>query len=136
MIAKRIKCNNCHADIEVKTWRKYVVCPYCDSRFPFEGFEYRQVNWADSMYAHVKKWTNCPACRSPNMYLGPSGRKWKCPDCGYVLPRFDRDPFSVFWFCDECEAYLNVQPEFTTKSGIWKCTECGHQNNVTKGNII
>lgn len=109
MIHKMIRCRNCAAEIDVTSWRKYVVCPYCDTRSPFEGFDYRQINWAESMYAQVKKWTDCPACRSPNMYLGTSRRKWKCPDCGYVLPRFDRDPFSVFWFCDECEAYLNVQ---------------------------
>lgn len=136
MVPKIITCKNCSAEIQVKTWKRYVVCPYCNTHIPFEGFDYRRIDWSESMYAHVKKWTDCPACHSPNMYLGPSGRKWKCPDCGYVQGRFDRNPFSVLWFCDECEAYLNIQPGFTTKNRNWKCTECRHISNVTRQNII
>ena len=35
------------------------------------------------------------------------------------------------WFCDKCNAYLNVQPGFTVEDGVWRCTECGALNSVT-----
>ena len=130
-----VTCNHCGASIEVKTWRKFVRCPYCNSTFPFEGFKCREIDWSGSMYAGVKLWMDCPACRSKNMYLGSTRRAWKCPDCGYSISRVKKF-FDVFWFCDECEAYLNVQDGFTTKKKTWKCTECGFLNDVTKNNII
>ena len=135
MIPKIIKCNNCGASIEVRTWRRHVKCPYCGSRFPFEGFEYRDIDWQRSMYGGVKLWMDCPACRSQNMYLGPSGQMWRCPDCGYMLSEEERRT-SMFWFCDECEAYLNVQPGFTTSNKVWRCTECGQLNDVTEEHIL
>ena len=69
------------------------------------------------------------------MYLGTAGRIWKCPDCGYKISNHEKNS-TVFWFCDECETYLNIQRDFTVKNGKWKCTECGSLNDVTKGNII
>jgi len=135
MVPKKIKCKNCVADIEVKTWRKYVKCPYCSSKFPFEGFDYEEIDRSGSMYAIVKLWMDCPACRSKNMYMGSSGRAWKCPDCGYTVSKKEKRT-GVFWFCDDCEAYLNVQPGFTTVNKTWTCRACGHVNVVTKDNIM
>lgn len=40
------------------------------------------------------------------------------------------------WYCDECGAYMNDQPGFTTTSDEWTCTECGCVNDVSDGNII
>ena len=135
MVPKKIKCKSCGADIEIQTWRKTIKCPYCNSQFSFDGFEYQEIDWRGSMYAGVKLWMDCPACRSKNMYLGASGRKWKCPDCGYTISQKEKRS-GVFWFCDNCETYLNVQTGFTIKNKIWKCTECGHINDVTKANIL
>lgn len=135
MVPETIKCKSCAADIEVKTWRKFVQCPFCGNRIPFEGFTYQTIDWKGSKYAKVKKWMDCPACRSKNMYLGPSGMKWLCPDCGYSISNLNR-LFGVFWFCDECDAYLNVQDGFTTKKKKWTCTECGHVNGVTRKDIL
>ena len=87
------------------------------------------------MYAYVKLWSDCPVCRSPNMYLGPERKAWKCPDCGYLWSEKERRR-GVLWFCDECETYMNMQEGFNTKKGTWVCKECGYQNDVTKRNII
>ena len=135
MIPVKVKCEKCNAEIEVGTYRKFVVCPYCDNRFDFEGFDYREINWEDSIFDKVKKWTDCPSCHSPNMYLGVERRGWKCPDCGYIWPERERK-HGVLWFCDNCETYLNVQPGFTDKNKTWICTECGFLNDVTKNNIL
>ena len=124
MIPKIIQCKNCGSDIEVATFRKFIVCPYCKTKCDFEGFDYRDIDWSESMYSGVKKWMDCPSCRSKNMYLGSSGKGWKCPDCGYSI------------FCDECESFLNVQEGFTTKDKTWKCTVCGFVNDVTPKNIL
>ena len=80
-----VNCNNCGANIEVNSYRKIVVCPFCDSSFDFDGFEYCEIDWNSSMYAGVSKWTDCPVCRSENMFLGAEKKVWKCPDCGYVI---------------------------------------------------
>ena len=40
------------------------------------------------------------------------------------------------WFCDECDAYMNDQPGFTTLFGTWTCKECGATNDVIENNIV
>ena len=135
MIPKLIPCPQCSAEIEIRTYRTFSKCKYCSGRIPFIGFEYRDIDWDSSMYAGEKLWMDCPACMSPNMFLGPSGWIWKCTDCGYTISRILKTT-SVFWFCDSCETYLNVQPNFTTKKKTWTCTECGHENDVTGKNIL
>ena len=135
MIPEYIHCDHCGAEIKVDTYRKFVTCPHCDNRFDFEGFLYREIGWSGSMYASVKKWTDCPVCRSPNMYLGPEKKAWKCPDCGFTMPALFLKK-GVLWFCDHCETFLNVQKGFNTKSGHWKCAVCGYDNGVSEDNII
>ena len=130
-----IECTHCGSEIEIRTYRKFAICPHCDSKLPFEGFSYEEIDWRGSMYAGVKLWTDCPVCRSPNMYRGAQRRTWKCPDCGYVWSEKERKQ-GVLWFCDECETYLNVQPGFSAKAGIWQCSECGHINDISKDNIV
>ena len=134
MIPLSIQCKNCGSITQVSTYRKFVVCPFCDSKIPFPGFEYNEVDFNYSMYSSVKAKMDCPACRSPHMILGASKRNWRCLDCGYKMPRWKKLT-SVFWFCDECETYLNIQKGFTTKHKTWKCTECGFDNSVTRADI-
>ena len=74
MVPATVSCQYCGSSIDVRTYRKFVLCPYCGIRTPFEGFEYQDIDWRSSMYAHVKLWMDCPTCRSKNMYLGPSGK--------------------------------------------------------------
>jgi serine/threonine protein kinase len=135
MIPFNYICNNCGENISVNSYRRFVMCPKCKERNVFDGFKYRQIDWNSSAYSEVELWTDCPVCRSPNMYLGPEGKKWKCPDCGYILGKEEKDEM-VIWLCDECETYLNIQEGFNTEKGIWKCTECGFENDVTDDNII
>ena len=135
MIVMNKKCKNCGGQIEVRTQRKYIVCPYCGTHTPFKDFEFTDIVWEASIYAGVKRWTDCPACRYPGMYLGPEGKKWKCPQCNFSIDDKEKE-LGVFWFCDECEAFLNVQDGFDVKNGEWKCSECGAVNDVSEGNII
>lgn len=135
MVPATVQCKQCGANVEVRTYRKFVICPYCNYKFPFEGFDYREIDWNGSMYSGVKLWTDCPACRSPNMYRGVEKRAWLCPDCGYTWPERERKR-GVLWFCDECEAYLNIQDGFSDKNKFWQCSECGHVNEISKKNII
>ena len=135
MITHNITCKECGGSFDIKTFRELVTCPYCKNKSEFPGFHYRNIDWRSSMYANVKMWMDCPACRSPNMYLGPSERRWKCPDCGYSISQIKKNT-SVFWFCDECGTFLNIQDGFTAKSGKWVCSECYFENDVTKDNIF
>ena len=40
------------------------------------------------------------------------------------------------WYCDDCDAYLNIQPGFSTSCGEWECTKCGCINYIDEDNII
>lgn len=135
MIPQIISCQHCGSDIQVRTYRKFTVCKFCGSKEDFPGFSYIAYDKNSSMYSKTKAEMDCPACRSPHMLLGPSRRKWKCIDCGYQISSVERF-LGVFWFCDGCEAYMNIQDGFTTKKKKWTCTECGYENSVTKKDIL
>jgi hypothetical protein len=42
----------------------------------------------------------------------------------------------IDWYCDECDAYLNDQPGFDDNCGVWVCTECGCENEISEDQII
>ena len=134
MMHERIRCGRCCAEIEVNFYSKFVPCPYCGVKIPFKGFHYSKIDLDNSKYAEIEYFMDCPACRSPNAYLGAEGRNWRCPDCGYRISARELDS-SVLWFCDDCDAYLNIQPGFNTAAGRWQCAVCGADNDVTEDNI-
>jgi len=41
----------------------------------------------------------------------------------------------VFWFCDECETYLNNQEGFDCNASKHICRNCGYENDTTFDNI-
>lgn len=41
----------------------------------------------------------------------------------------------VDWYCDNCDDYLNDQPGFDEKKGVWTCRKCGYRNQINKKNI-
>ena len=43
---------------------------------------------------------------------------------------------NIDWYCDRCNAYLNIQPFFSDSHYVWKCTKCGYKNSISKDNII
>lgn len=133
-IPGKISCKQCGSSIRIDTYRKFICCPYCGGQQAFPGFQYKNIDPSSSEFAAVKKWMDCPSCRGQNMYLGASGLRWRCPDCGFSITQLKKMT-TVFWFCDCCETFLNVQPGFTTKKKIWKCTECGFENDVSPENV-
>ncbi len=135
LLPQIITCSFCNGENEINTYRSFVKCKKCKNELPFEGFDYKLIDWKSSMYSSVEYWTDCPVCRSPNMFLGSEGRGWKCPDCGYRMTAEEKET-AVFWFCDDCDTFLNIQEGFSTDSETWICTECGYENNVTEENIL
>ena len=77
----------------------------------------------------------CPAC-GDIMILNEDSMVWECQKCTYSISHQDLENGAVFWFCDNCETFMNTQEGFTTKSGSWVCTKCGFDNDVTAANII
>ena len=75
----------------------------------------------------------CPCC-GKTMYLADD--VWRCYDCAYCITQKDMLDGVIFWFCDECGRFLNVQPGFTDKTGAWKCVGCGFANDVSEDNVI
>ena len=43
--------------------------------------------------------------------------------------------YNIAWYCDRCNASLNDQENFDDHKYIWKCTECGHKNSISRDNI-
>lgn len=42
----------------------------------------------------------------------------------------------VGWFCDKCNANLNIQSGFDDHKYVWKCTECGYKNSISSDAIV
>lgn len=80
---------------------------------------------------NFKKWMFCPACKNGKMTFNKKKSVWICEDCGYY---FSEEYFlndCVFWFCDECETYLNNQEGFNSHSSKHICRNCGYENDTT-----
>jgi ribosomal protein L37AE/L43A len=77
----------------------------------------------------------CPAC-AEIIKKDRGVSLWKCDNCGFSISDAELKDGVVFWFCDECESFMNIQPGFNTKSGRWTCAECGFDNGVTEGNVF
>lgn len=84
---------------------------------------------------HIKKWMFCPNCASGKLAFNKKASKWQCENCGYELSADEFEDDYVFWFCDECGAYLNNQEGFDRKAKKWVCTSCGYENETTMDNL-
>lgn len=83
----------------------------------------------------IKKWMYCPSCQSSKMSLNKNSTVWTCEHCGYQLSADEFEDDYVFWFCDECNSYLNNQEGFNQKAGRHICEKCGYKNDTTFDNI-
>lgn len=84
---------------------------------------------------NIKKWMFCPACKNGRMTFNKKKSQWTCEECGY---HFSEEYFlddCVFWFCDECETYLNNQEGFDPHGSRHICQNCGYENDTTFDNI-
>lgn len=89
-----------------------------------------------SVYLYkIKKWMYCPSCQTEKMVLDKKNAAWKCQGCGYTLTRKEFDNDYVFWFCDECDTYLNSQEGFDNDSNKHICSFCGYENDITFENV-
>lgn len=42
----------------------------------------------------------------------------------------------IDWYCDRCNAFLNVQDGFDDHLGTWECSECGYTNSISENDIV
>lgn len=77
---------------------------------------------------NIKKWIVCPTCKHGKMIVNKSRTNWVCEDCGYTLSIKEYESGYTFWFCNECDEYLNVQQGFDKHLIKHKCTKCGCEN--------
>lgn len=130
-----ITCPCCGKTKVLSSYCRVVFCDYCNMALPFEGFRYREYNRFSSKYRYAQAEMDCPNCGSRHMILGPEGNLWCCHDCNYHLKESTRQNIT-FWFCDNCDTYLNVQSGFTEVTGHWKCQLCGFDNDVSDDNTF
>ena len=60
---------------------------------------------------------------------------WICKECGYQLSADEFEDDYVFWFCDNCDAYLNNQENFDRGADRHICRNCGYENDPTLDNV-
>lgn len=60
---------------------------------------------------------------------------WICKECGYQLSADEFEDDYVFWFCDNCDAYLNNQENFDRGADRHICRNCGYENDTTLDNV-
>lgn len=124
-------CSNCGADFETAMYSEKIVCPYCGTEAFLDPEEPRLNSWS---FSGIKKHRICPNCRGAMVY-NKKTKMWNCIDCHYQLSQKDLRKGYVFWFCDECDAYLNVQEGFEKAKDRFVCKTCGFENDITKDNI-
>lgn len=83
----------------------------------------------------IKKWMFCPACQQGKMTINKRSTLWTCEDCGYRLSADEFEDDYVFWFCDECNTYLNSQDGFDRRASRHICRNCGYENDTTFDNV-
>lgn len=83
---------------------------------------------------NIRKCMECPVCYG-NMIFRKRDNVWCCEKCNYVLSEKEFLDDFVFWFCDGCGTYLNVQEGFDRKASNWNCKRCGFNNDITENNI-
>lgn len=42
----------------------------------------------------------------------------------------------IDWYCDRCNAFLNIQTGFNDNKNTWECTECGYVNSISEDAIV
>ena len=125
---KEFKCKNCGGSIKVYSAGKYASCPFCSTQVEFE---YQTQSCQNAEYKNVR---DCPVCRGVGwLVLNRPHTKWKCMNCGYTSTLKKN---VIYWFCDSCDAFLNVQPGVDEKLGKWECAHCEAENDTTKENIF
>ena len=83
----------------------------------------------------VKKWMFCPECQKGKMTIDKQFTEWTCVDCGYKLSADAYEDNYVFWYCDECHAYLNNQEGFDCNESKHICRNCGYENDISVEHI-
>lgn len=43
---------------------------------------------------------------------------------------------NIVWYCDRCGSCLSKQEKFDDHHYVWKCTNCGYKNCISKACII
>lgn len=72
-----------------------------------------------------------------NGHGGSAERSWGYPLWGdSVAQDLTGKKFpGVNWYCDGCREALGNQTGFDDSCGIWTCTECSYDNDISENNI-
>lgn len=88
-------------------------------------------SFAHTYLRKIKKWMFCPNCQDGKMTIDKKSTVWSCPNCGYTLSADEFEDDYVFWFCDKCGTYLNIQEGFNRTAARHTCVICGYENDTT-----
>ena len=69
------------------------------------------------------------------MTINKKSTLWTCEECGYRLSADEFEDDYIFWFCDECNTYLNNQDGFDRHASRHICRNCGYENDTTFENV-
>lgn len=106
------------------------------------------MGFFDSLFSSLTRDTSdsirCPVCNSSTYWCDDDDRTcWVCSSCGHEVHgdevEFDESgnasSTEIDWYCDSCDAHLNYQAGFNPYGSTWTCSECGHENDISKDNV-
>ena len=109
---------------------RLATCPYCGVQ---NLLGQDAPSWVEGRYSHARV---CPVCRGDGSLVRNRKRTlWRCLSCGYRIPEKQLET-EIFWFCDACDAFLNVQPGFDPAAESWVCRQCGYGNDISEDNLF
>lgn len=82
----------------------------------------------------IKRWMQCPVCNH-KLLFEKSSASWSCNNCDYFIKEKEFLDDFIFWFCDECNTYLNNQEGFDRHADKHICRKCGYENDTTFDNV-
>ena len=92
-------------------------------------------NMAYFRIKNIRKWIICPSCRTEKMSFDKAKNIWKCKKCRYGFSEKFLLTKSNFWYCDNCEAFLNRQKNFDRQRIKNICSVCGYENVTSKKTV-
>ncbi len=76
----------------------------------------------------------CPSCYG-KLFYNIDTQCYVCENCSYAISEKSLLDECIYWFCDKCKSFMNVQEGFDIKTGVWNCKRCGLENDVSEKNI-
>lgn len=119
------------------TFESIIIHQNCDieiSKNKIRSICLLDENGQEENNENFDKTRTCPSCYG-NLLYNADTQYHVCECCNFAISEKSLLDGYIYWFCDKCKCFMNVQEGFNTKSGVWNCKRCGFENDVSEKNI-